>query len=34
MLAIIVAKLSDKQQKFQEQVDTANTAMKNINLDK
>jgi hypothetical protein len=33
ILAIIIAKLSEKQSKFQEQVDTANTAMTNINLE-
>lgn len=31
-LTIMIAKMSQKQQKFQEQVDLANTAMKNINL--
>jgi hypothetical protein len=33
ILAIIIAKLSEKQSKFQEQVDTANTAMTNIKLE-
>jgi hypothetical protein len=33
ILAIIIRKLSEKQSKFQEQVDTANTAMTNINLE-
>ncbi len=33
ILAIVVAKLSEKQSKFQEQVDTANTAMTNVQLD-
>jgi hypothetical protein len=33
ILAIIIAKLSEKQSKYQEQVDTANTAMTNIKLE-